>query len=260
MSDERLRELEKRLRTSGSVEDEAALLRARVQAGDLSQEQVELAAFVDHKPARLALGTGAPTAPWDIRGWIDGLQAWGADAYYWPATPPYSLAPQITVWVPASCPTPCPRVGMGQLASQPLRLEEPTQRLLVLRDAQDDSALRPQANAALAEWALGAECPQGTLDFARVAGRKPLYLALVVSSIEAEGLTCRVFPSDFYSGWDVPVWEAGRTAVGGFTICGNGSYNPSPLRASPRLMEISQAIVSHLGGLGFRAAEERGEL
>lgn len=51
MSDERVRELERRWRESGTVEDEAAYLRERVRVGDLSQERLELAALVGHKAA-----------------------------------------------------------------------------------------------------------------------------------------------------------------------------------------------------------------
>ena len=57
MSDESHRELERRFRTSaGSVEDEAAWLRARLQAGELSEERLGLAAYLGHHAARLVLG------------------------------------------------------------------------------------------------------------------------------------------------------------------------------------------------------------
>ena len=51
MTDSHLRELERRFRASGSVEDEAAWLRARVQAGELEQSKLELAAYCGHAPA-----------------------------------------------------------------------------------------------------------------------------------------------------------------------------------------------------------------
>lgn len=55
MSDQQLRELERRWRETGALEHEVALLRARVRAGALSPEQVELAAWCGHPGAREAL-------------------------------------------------------------------------------------------------------------------------------------------------------------------------------------------------------------
>ena len=57
MSDAKLRELERKWKESGSVEDEAAYLRERVRVGDLTQERLELAAYCGHGAASLALGT-----------------------------------------------------------------------------------------------------------------------------------------------------------------------------------------------------------
>lgn len=260
MSDDRVRILERRFRASGSVEDEAAWLRARGQIGELNEEQLRLAAFVDHQPARLALGDQAPTAPWDIRGWIDGLKAWGIDANYWPKEPSYyPETNQVTVWVPSDCPTSSPRLGMGALATTPVRQVEPAQRLLLLEDVADGSALRPRANAELAEWALLDSCPLGAHDHAHLATGKPVYLAHVVAGVESAGLNCRILPSDMYGGWDVPVWEEG-SRIGGFTICRNGSYVVSPLRDSPRLAEIREAITARLGPEGFEIAEQHGQL
>lgn len=45
MSDERLRQLERRWKETGSAEDEAVFLLARVRAGELTRERLELAAF-----------------------------------------------------------------------------------------------------------------------------------------------------------------------------------------------------------------------
>ncbi|MGE0707487.1 MAG: hypothetical protein AB7N76_10925 [Planctomycetota bacterium] len=52
MSDLGLRELERRFRASGTIEDETAWLRARVQAGELAQERAELAAYCGQPAAR----------------------------------------------------------------------------------------------------------------------------------------------------------------------------------------------------------------
>ncbi len=61
MTDKRLRELERRWRETGSVEDQAACLRARVQSGELRKDRLELAAYCGVLAAK-AVGTGA-TAP-----------------------------------------------------------------------------------------------------------------------------------------------------------------------------------------------------
>jgi hypothetical protein len=46
--DERLRELERRFKETGAVEDEANWLRARVRAGTLSEQRLQVAAYVGH--------------------------------------------------------------------------------------------------------------------------------------------------------------------------------------------------------------------
>lgn len=55
MSDQRLRECERRFRETGSVEDEAAWLRARVRVGSLDPERLDLLAVIDYPAAILAL-------------------------------------------------------------------------------------------------------------------------------------------------------------------------------------------------------------
>lgn len=56
MTDEHLRELERRFRATGSVEDEAAWLHAQVQSGALEQKRLELAAHSAHEGAARAGG------------------------------------------------------------------------------------------------------------------------------------------------------------------------------------------------------------
>lgn len=60
MTDTYLRTLERRFRSSGAVEDEAAWLHERVRLGDLTRQRVELAAFCDHSGSRAALGVESP--------------------------------------------------------------------------------------------------------------------------------------------------------------------------------------------------------
>jgi hypothetical protein len=69
VTDSSLRELERRFRASGSVEDEAAWLRARLQAGELSEGRLCLARFCQHAAAQIVLGADAPTLSSITRGW-----------------------------------------------------------------------------------------------------------------------------------------------------------------------------------------------
>ena len=62
MSDQRLRELERLWRESGSPEAEADVLRERARAGMLSEDRLRLAAFLGHEAARLA-AQDPPTPP-----------------------------------------------------------------------------------------------------------------------------------------------------------------------------------------------------
>lgn len=62
MADEELQELDRRCRGSGNADDEAALLRARVRAGQLGPERLLLAAYLGHLPAQLACEE-VPEAP-----------------------------------------------------------------------------------------------------------------------------------------------------------------------------------------------------
>jgi len=60
VTDSKLRELERRWKESGSVEDEAAYLLERVRVGDLEQEKLELAAYFGHEAARRASSGKCP--------------------------------------------------------------------------------------------------------------------------------------------------------------------------------------------------------
>lgn len=56
MSDTRLRELERRWRETGAVTDEAGYLTERMRRGELSFQQLEIAALCDHPAAVIAYG------------------------------------------------------------------------------------------------------------------------------------------------------------------------------------------------------------
>jgi hypothetical protein len=75
MSDERLREAERKWRETGSVDDEARYLLERVRVGDLTEGRVRLAALSGNEGARAALGAGRNS--WSS---IDELRDWGKGA------------------------------------------------------------------------------------------------------------------------------------------------------------------------------------
>ncbi|MGE0709047.1 MAG: hypothetical protein AB7N76_00135 [Planctomycetota bacterium] len=56
LTDSALRELERRFRASGDLDDEAAWVRARVKAGELEERRAELAALCGHAGAARATG------------------------------------------------------------------------------------------------------------------------------------------------------------------------------------------------------------
>jgi len=60
VTDSKLRELERRWKEIGSVEDEARYLLERVRVGDLEREKLELAAYCGHEAAALALTPDNP--------------------------------------------------------------------------------------------------------------------------------------------------------------------------------------------------------
>lgn len=79
MADQRLRELERRFGSSGSVEDEAAWLRARVHAGELSEDRARLAAWLGSEAACVALEAGSFDARLSVVVRLDRLKDWGLE-------------------------------------------------------------------------------------------------------------------------------------------------------------------------------------
>lgn len=57
MSDEQLRELERRWKKTETVEDEAAYLRERLRVGELTETQLRLALYLGHPAAQMALNS-----------------------------------------------------------------------------------------------------------------------------------------------------------------------------------------------------------
>ena len=73
MSDQRLRELERRWRENGTDSDQAAWLLERVRAGLLTDDRLALAAYAEHPAARLAL-EGQPPTRAGLSAWVRGLR------------------------------------------------------------------------------------------------------------------------------------------------------------------------------------------
>ncbi|MEZ6187822.1 MAG: hypothetical protein R3F62_22785 [Planctomycetota bacterium] len=71
MTDLRVRELERRWQESGSVDDEAALLRERARVGDLEADRIELGAYLGHPAALVALGRSRDDRP--IEDWLSDI-------------------------------------------------------------------------------------------------------------------------------------------------------------------------------------------
>lgn len=73
--DHDLNELKRRFLDTGSVEDEARLLQARVRAGELSEKRLRAAALVAHPAAVAILGPAPSKTPalWPIHEWANAL-------------------------------------------------------------------------------------------------------------------------------------------------------------------------------------------
>lgn len=74
--DRRRREFE-RLARVGDPDALVRFLREQARAGEISNDDLQLAAYVGYPPARLAAGYDAPQAPREI--WLHGLGRWGRE-------------------------------------------------------------------------------------------------------------------------------------------------------------------------------------
>jgi len=73
VTDSRLRELERRFRSTGAVVDEAARLAERARVGELPVAALDLAAYLGSVAARLALAGDVALAPESEAEWLIGL-------------------------------------------------------------------------------------------------------------------------------------------------------------------------------------------
>ena len=80
MRDEDLRRLERASAEQGDPLVEARRLLELARRGDLPQERLELAAYVGHAAARVALEGRAVAPPEGVADWLKGLERWGREA------------------------------------------------------------------------------------------------------------------------------------------------------------------------------------
>lgn len=82
VSDERVRELERRFRQSGDSETEQALLRERLRLGQVTRERLAVAAFLEHEPALALVERWTPESDelsYESLTWLRGLTGAGVE-------------------------------------------------------------------------------------------------------------------------------------------------------------------------------------
>lgn len=172
MSDERLREAERRWLETGAVADEAGLLVERVRAGALDEQRLRLAAWLGHDAARLAVaGEVSPPRPpapehdhvelldepWRHLGrWLQDLVRWSLVEVAWACEAAVRAAASSRAdWTGALA-----TEHSAWLAAIRLRLEEPT------TEHQGGSTAGPEEGALAAAFRRGPGPGGGDLVFA----------------------------------------------------------------------------------------------
>lgn len=79
MGDDRRRELE-RSAAQGDLAARAGLLRERVRVGELREERLSLAAYLEDEASLAALGGPPLVGAADLEDWVGGLAPWGTEA------------------------------------------------------------------------------------------------------------------------------------------------------------------------------------
>ena len=113
MSDGRLRDLERRFRSTGTTVDEAAWLAERVRVGELPAGRVELAALLGSEAARTILGAGPPPKPW--KAWLErAVRTTWPPNHAWAALPTgWEVAVRATVALARAIDAPRVETRMG---------------------------------------------------------------------------------------------------------------------------------------------------
>ena len=178
MSDERLRELERRWKLTASAEDEAAYLLERLRTADLKRTTLELVSLLGHPAAALGLGSerhvvflgeGTEALP----DWCQKVQestGWGQEAYA--------------------------RAALAAFDGSPWFREE----LVAWRTFRPEDQRSEEAIRCLEAWVL---CPcKAHQRELRSAGRQA-----EVARRDPDSLSQEV---DFFNGYLLSVWEATR--------------------------------------------------
>ena len=167
MSDDKLRELERRWKETGSVEDEAAYLLERVRAGELTRERLELVAYCGHRGAAVAIGTvGLGGNSGDLEAWAKGLSQWhealvqaglvaaGLALRVWDSAAlnrvPGQALSEVQAW--RADPTEAKRLAAEQAAEEAYLAAEP------YYDAWVDEPVRGMGDAAVATFCAAKAC------------------------------------------------------------------------------------------------------
>jgi len=80
VTDSKLRELERRWKESGRVDDEAAYLLGRMRVGDLERRMLELAAYSGHHASIRAIDSKATEEHHSIELFVKHICQWGPKA------------------------------------------------------------------------------------------------------------------------------------------------------------------------------------
>ena len=166
MTDERLRELERRWKVSGAIDDEVELLRERSRRGDLMRANLELAAYLG---AEAAVRCGFPAIPGAVEhpDWVAAVRAASFTAYLralvavaqrWPTRADGSGArdvPRIELEI-------CSPIVSGQTARvgpDPRSLPALERYVAEVADEVPTSELRGAVRDELVPWLLGHDDP-----------------------------------------------------------------------------------------------------
>lgn len=171
MTDNRLTDLEKRWKDSGSAADEAALIKERARIGDLAFQHLELAAYLNHPPAQTALAEPVLDCPLDE--WISGLELWGLEPLCraWVALSRMSGGDEskrekMEEWIACPCDGHWASIGTGENDHD--HIEATVEAAKTVAAAQGEETVRNAVRTELLDWMLGYGDPVRE----RVAARK----------------------------------------------------------------------------------------
>lgn len=184
MTDAKLRELERRWRETGAVEDETAYLQERVRAGTLDDHRLALAATMGCAGARRVLGLPDHEALEDPQEIAKRLSRWGKEALVRTA---FAFARQVLpLWNAAHCDDLRPRQALECVEAW---VEAPTEE----NERQaGEAALAAHAAADLETPYKGGETAAGFAARACAHAANSVHLLPVGDALDDEGVVGRV--------------------------------------------------------------------